>query len=165
MSHEIVRHRLAAYCQESTRYCNYGNDKFDNCLTVAQPNFWNFAGKAEWDFLEGNKVPLDDKDYQLRTLWLQAMEFANDIYLKMIALGAKPQEARSVLPNSLKTEVVMTANPREWRHFFKMRCSSAAHPDMRECALMLLNDFHSRYEVLFDDLWEEYFGTKEDADA
>lgn len=165
VSHEIVRHRLAGYCQESTRYCNYGNEKLGSCLTVCQPNFWNFAGKAEWDFLEGNKVPLDDKDYQLRTLWLQAMEFANDIYLKMIALGAKPQEARSVLPNSLKTEVVMTANPREWRHFFKMRCSPAAHPDMRECALMLLNEFHNRYEVLFDDLWEQYFGTKEDADA
>lgn len=148
VSHEIVRHRLAAYCQESTRYCNYGNERFNNCLTVAQPNFWDFSGDPELDF--GGKS-------ELRDLWLQAMEYANNVYLKMIALGAKPQEARSVLPNSLKTEVVMTANPREWRHFFKMRCSPAAHPDMRECALMLLNEFHNRYEVLFDDLWEEYF--------
>lgn len=117
-----------------------------------------------WDFGDDAPNSADNHNYELRCLWLQAMEFANDIYLKMIALGAKPQEARSVLPNSLKTEVVMTANPREWRHFFKMRCSPAAHPDMRECALMLLNEFHDRYEVLFDDLWDEYFGTKE-ADA
>lgn len=152
VSHEIVRHRIANYCQESTRYCNYGNEKFGNGITLCQPNFWDFTGNPIPDFPEEEENTND----ALRNLWKKAMDFANEIYLKMIALGARPQEARSVLPNSLKTEVVMTANPREWRHFFKMRCSPAAHPDMRYCALQLLAEFHRTYPVLFDDLYEEY---------
>lgn len=150
VTHEIVRHRLAGYCQESTRYCNYGNEKFGACITLCQPNFWGFTG-GEDDFKFDGSI-----NSELRNMWLTAMEFANDTYLKMLALGAKPQEARSVLPNSLKTEIVMTANPREWRHFFRMRCSDAAHPDMRHCAKALLREFHQRYPVLFDDLYDEF---------
>lgn len=161
MTHEIVRHRLAAYCQESTRYCNYGNDKFDNCITVAQPNFWDFSGDPDLDFIGAHHG--DEAAREKRLVWLDAMEYANQAYQKLIALGAKPQEARSVLPQSTKAEIVMTANPREWRHFFKMRCSPAAHPDMRVCALQLLNEFHERFPVLFDDLWDEHFGTMGEA--
>lgn len=161
VTHEIVRHRLAAYCQESTRYCNYGNDKFDNCITVAQPNFWDFSGDPDLDFIGVHHG--DEATREKRLVWLDAMEYANQAYQKLIALGAKPQEARSVLPQSTKAEIVMTANPREWRHFFKMRCSPAAHPDMRVCALQLLNEFHERFPVLFDDLWDEYFGNMGEA--
>lgn len=137
VSHEIVRHRVASYCQESTRYCNYTNDGFGKEITVIKPCFW------------------EDESVQM-IRWKEAMEVAERTYMSMIDNGASPQEARSVLPNSLKTEVVMTANIREWRHFLKLRCAPAAHPQMREVALKLLNMVHQEIPILFDDLWEEY---------
>ncbi len=137
VSHEIVRHRVASYCQESTRYCNYTKAGFGQEITVIKPCFWE-----------------DDSVQMLR--WEEAMKAAENTYMAMIDGGASPQEARSVLPNSLKTEVVMTANIREWRHFLKLRCASAAHPQMREVALKLLSMAHQKMPILFDDLWEEY---------
>ena len=107
VTHEIVRHRIASYSQESTRYCNYGNDKFGNELTFIKPCFWKE----------------DDPKYMT---WKYAMKNAEQAYMDLIRLGATPQEARSVLPNSLKTEIVVTMNLREWRHFFKLRTSPAA---------------------------------------
>ena len=112
VTHEIVRHRIASYSQESTRYCNYGNDKFGNELTFIKPCFWNE----------------DDPKYMT---WKYAMKNAEQAYMDLIHLGATPQEARSVLPNSLKTEIVVTMNLREWRHFFKLRTSPAAHASRR----------------------------------
>ena len=137
VSHEIVRHRLAAYCQESTRYCNYSKDGFGNEITVIRPCFW-------------------ENDPVLMGAWESCMGDAEKMYIAMLELGATPQEARSVLPNSLKTEVVMTANILEWRHFLKLRCSPAAHPQMREVALILLDKVHSLISVCFDDIWSEY---------
>lgn len=137
VSHEIVRHRLAAYCQESTRYCNYGNGKFGEEITVIEPCFW----------------PESDLKW---AAWANLCSKAEDAYIDLLRMGATPQEARSVLPNSLKTEVVMTANIREWRHFLKLRCSPAAHPQMREVALILLEKVHALIPVCFDDIWEEY---------
>lgn len=134
VSHEIVRHRLAAYCQESTRYCNYSKDGFGNEITVIEPCF------------------MEDKTYSQRDLWESSCEQAEKAYFYMLNAGFTPQEARSVLPNSLKTEVVMTANIREWRHFFKLRCSSAAHPQMREVACMLLDECKKKIPILFDDI-------------
>lgn len=142
VTHELVRHRIASYSQESTRYCNYGNDQFGNSITVCKPTFWN-----------------GEVDAERFNIWLQAMESANEYYLKLLALGAKPQEARSVLPQSTKAEIVVTMNPREWRHYFRMRCSKAAHPDIREVSLSLLMEFHSKYPVIFDDLFNEFFCT------
>ena len=137
VSHEIVRHRLAAYCQESTRYCNYANDKFNGEITVIKPMFLE-VGTDGWE------------------LWHDACAMAERFYFDLLDFGCTPQEARSVLPNSLKTEVVMTANIREWRHFLKLRCSPAAHPQMREVALILLEKVHALIPVCFDDIWEEY---------
>lgn len=137
VSHEIVRHRVASYCQESTRYCNYTKAGFGKEITVIKPCFW------------------EDGSVQM-VRWEDAMEAAEYTYMSMIDGGASPQEARSVLPNSLKTEVVMTANIREWRHFLKLRCAPAAHPQMREVALKLLTMAHQEIPILFDDLWEEY---------
>lgn len=137
VSHEIVRHRVASYCQESTRYCNYTKAGFGQEITVIKPCFW------------------EDGSVQM-IRWEEAMKAAERTYMDMIDGGASPQEARSVLPNSLKTEVVMTANIREWRHFLKLRCAPAAHPQMREVALKLLKMVHQEIPVLFDDLWEEY---------
>lgn len=133
VSHEIVRHRIASYSQESTRYCNYSQDKFGNELTFIRPCFWTEDSAA----------------YQV---WKASMEAAERDYFRLLELGATPQEARSVLPNSLKTEIVVTMNLREWRHFFKLRTSAAAHPQMRQTAAALLRDFQARVPVVFDDI-------------
>ena len=135
VTHEIVRHRLASYSQESTRYCNYSNQKYGQEITVIEPCFW---GK--------------DKDKEKYNIWEKVLIEAEKAYLKLIELGATPQEARSVLPNSLKTEIVMTMNLREWRHFFKLRTANAAHPQMREIARPLLDEFKKIIPVLFDDI-------------
>jgi thymidylate synthase (FAD) len=133
VTHEIVRHRLASYTQESTRYCNYTKGKFDAEITVIRPCFWD-AG---------------DERYQV---WRQCMEQTEAAYNRLVALGATPQEARSVLPNSLKTEIVMTMNLREWHHFFAMRVVPAAHPQMREIVIPLLQEFKNRIPIIFDKL-------------
>lgn len=135
VTHEIVRHRLASYCQESTRYCNYSSDKFGTEITVIKPCY------------------LDEGTEGYR-MWAGLCSLAEAYYFDLLNYGCTPQEARAVLPNSLKTELVMTANIREFRHFFKLRCSKAAHPQMREVALMLLKEFKERIPVLFDDIDE-----------
>ncbi|MEW5911894.1 MAG: FAD-dependent thymidylate synthase [Thermodesulfobacteriota bacterium] len=137
VSHELVRHRLAAYSQESTRYANYSQERFGNQITVVRPMFW----------------PEGSEPYRQ---WEKAMLAAEAAYLELLALGAKPQEARAVLPNSLKTEVVMTANLREWRHVIDLRSSKAAHPQIRQLMLPLLDEFSRRVPVFFDDLARKY---------
>lgn len=137
VSHEIVRHRLAAYCQESTRYCNYSKGDFGGEIAVIEPCY-----------LKKGTQPYDS--------WHHACRVAEDCYFDMLNEDCTPQEARAVLPNSLKTEVVMTANIREWRHFFKLRCAPAAHPQTQEVAKILLRKVHAAIPVLFDDVWEEY---------
>lgn len=133
VSHEIVRHRIASYSQESTRYCNYYKDKFGKELTVIKPLFW-------------------DESSEEYKLWYKTMQNIEESYNKMIEMGAKPQEARSILPNSLKTEIVVSMNLREWRHFFKLRTSIKAHPQMREVACGLLDELKKRIPVIFDDI-------------
>lgn len=140
VTHEIVRHRIASYSQESTRYCNYSKDKFNSEINVI-----DIGTGFRYNFL-------DEKDIKKYTEWLYAMEDAEKHYLKMIELGATPQEARSVLPTSLKTEIVITMNIREWRHFFKLRSSNAAHPQMREISDMILERFIILFPVFFKDL-------------
>jgi len=137
VTHELVRHRLCSFSQESTRYANYAQDKFGREITVIRPFFW-----AE-----------DDARY---TLWLSAMQACEEAYLRLVEAGATAQEARSVLPNSLKTEIVTTANIREWRHIFKLRCDKAAHPQMRQVMLPMLGAFQERIPLLFDDLGEGF---------
>ncbi|WP_316636964.1 FAD-dependent thymidylate synthase [uncultured Ruminococcus sp.] len=136
VSHEIVRHRLASYCQESTRYCNYSKGDFGGEITVIEPCY-----------LEEGTDPYD--------AWFVACTAAECRYFELLGYGLTPQEARAVLPNSLKTEVVMTANIREWRHFFKLRCSPKAHPQMREIAIQLLRAVKEAIPVCFDDIKEE----------
>ena len=136
VSHEIVRHRVASFAQESTRYCNYGKS---GEVTFIQPLFWDEGG-VEY------------------ARWRGACEVAEYEYCNLLNNGATPQEARSVLPNSLKTEVVMTANLREWRHFFKLRAlgtTGKPHPQMVEVALPLLEECKKLIPVVFDDLVKE----------
>lgn len=133
VSHEIVRHRIASFSQESTRYCNYSNDRFGSELTFIKPCFFKEAKGAYCS-------------------WYNTMDFAECAYFDMLEDGCTPQEARSVLPNSTKTEVVMTANLREWRHFLKLRTAKAAHPQMRELTVPLLHELQERIPVIFDDI-------------
>lgn len=137
ITHEIVRHRLAAYSQESTRYANYSKDKFGKEITVIKPHFWS-----------------EDSEEYLE--WKNAMRTAEQSYLILLCSGARPEQARSVLPNSLKTEIVMTCNLREWRHVLNLRCSKASHPQIREIMLPLLTELHDKIPVLFDDLYDKY---------
>ena len=133
VSHEIVRHRVASYCQESTRYCNYSKGDFGSEITVIQPCYLDLHSSAYGT-------------------WEIACRQAEKAYFDMLNQDCTAQEARAVLPNSLKTEMFMTANVRELRHFLKLRCSPAAHPQMREVAALLAKDLKSRYPVLFDDI-------------
>jgi len=138
VTHELVRHRLCAFSQESTRYCNYSKGKFGGELTVIDPCFWS-------------KPDHYPRPPQYAT-WVRSMENVEEDYLGLLKSGAKPQEARDVLPNSLKTEIVTTANLREWRHIFTLRTSEAAHPQMREIMCPLLKEVRQRIPILFDEI-------------
>lgn len=137
VSHEFVRHRVFSFAQESTRYCNYSKDKFGNELTFIIP-CW----------LTSNIIDLgnDHKALQNNTseehLWYLAMEYLESAYLKM--KNWKAQEARAILPNSLKTELVMTGFVSDWKHFFELRCPGSAHPQARELAIPLKEEFINR---------------------
>ena len=133
VSHEIVRHRIASYSQESTRYCNYSQDKFRNELSFIKPCFWE----------------TDSESYKI---WESAMLQIEKNYFSLIDNGASPQEARSILPNSLKTEIYVTMNLREWRHFLKLRTSKAAHPQMQEVSIMIYDVLVKKLPVIFDDI-------------
>lgn len=133
VSHELVRHRLASYCQESTRYCNYSKEQFGKEITVIKPCYLD-PGTAAY------------------VAWKVSCQMAELSYFYMLDNGCSPQEARAVLPTSLKTEVVMTANVREWRHFLRQRCSPAAHPQMREVATRLLGMCKENIPICFDDI-------------
>lgn len=138
VSHEIVRHRLASFAQESTRYCNYGGD-----VTFIEPTVLGLEDKV------------DHYGYTARYFWEHSVEVAETAYKSMLDAGATPQEARSVLPNSTKTEVVMTANLREWRHFLKLRAvgtTGKPHPQMQEVAIPLLKELREKIPVIFEDL-------------
>lgn len=133
VSHEWVRHRIASYSQESTRYCNYSKAKFGGELTFIKPYFCEEGG------------PLYDE-------WKNAMQAAERAYFGLLQLGARPEDARSVLPNSIKTEFICTMNLREWRHFFRLRCAQAAHPAMLEVSVPMLKQFQALIPVIFDDI-------------
>ena len=134
VTHELVRHRIgASYSQESTRYCDYSAGKFGSELTFIKPCFWRE----------------DDENFKL---WRSTMELIEKNYLALCAGGARPEEARSILPNSLKTEIFVTMNLRELRHFIKLRTAKAAHPQMREVALKIYQILAEKLPAVFDDL-------------
>lgn len=140
VTHELVRHRPASYAQESTRYCNYHSDKFDNNITFLDPLF--FKGRDE-----------------LYNEWVAAVEDAEKHYNKLIELGAVAQEARSILPHSTKVDILMTARMCELVHFFKMRVPATGHPQMREITIPLFEEMHSREKEIFDELYYELYPT------
>lgn len=150
ISHEIVRHRVGSFGQESTRYCNYAKDKFTNSVS-----FIDIATGIQLDKSMQN-LSAEQLDAIMQE-WLAACEDSERHYLKMIELGASPQIARSVLINSTKTAICCTFNIREWRHFFKLRAigvTGAPHPQMVEIAKIMLDDFAEKYPSMFADLLE-----------
>lgn len=134
VSHELVRHRMASFAQESQRYCNYSRDKFGNEVTFVQP----------WWMDEEDDVGYHD--------WILACESAENAYFKLLSYGYPPQKARIVLPNCTKTEIVVTANYREWRHIFQLRTAKDAHPDMQWLMNSLLYEVQKKIPVIFDDI-------------
>lgn len=149
ISHELVRHRIASFCQESTRYCNYSGE-----VKFIIPTWANIEQGKYVAETEGKILPSPGKDLAV-ICWMKAMLSAEKDYQCLLDLGWKPEQARSVLPNSLKTEVIMTANFREWRHFFRLRTAAAAHPQMRALAKDLLQKVRHWIPTIFDDLQEK----------
>jgi thymidylate synthase (FAD) len=129
VTHELVRHRLFSFAQESTRYVKYNGE-----MEFIRPVWW-----------DGSTL------YQ-KTAWEKAMRFVEHNYQKLIKEGWRPEQAREVLPNSLKTEIVVKANLREWRHIFQLRCSKKAHPQMRSLMINLLIDLKTKIPLIFDDI-------------
>ena len=139
IANELVRHRIASFAQESSRYCCYAKDKFGKELTFINPCFWE-----------------PDSDNYAR--WFHEMDEAEKTYLAMIESGATPEQARDILPTSIKTEIVMTANLREFRHFFKLRAEGITgkpHPQMLEITIPLLKELKQKIPVVFDDIMME----------
>ena len=145
VSHELVRHRIASFAQESTRYCNYAKDKFGaECAFI----------DLEPGIMLGNKMKkMSGEEIALvMAEWTSAMEDAERHYMRLLELGATPQIARAVLPNSTKTEITVSANYREWRNFFKLRVPADVHPQMREVTIPLLRELKGMIPVIFDDI-------------
>lgn len=133
ITHEIVRHRIASYAQESTRYCDYSKNSFGKELTFIEPCYWahdTFAYKA----------------------WKNHCETTDRLYQAMRLAGNSPEESRAILPTSLKTEIVVTMNLREWRHFLRLRTAHTAHPQMRDLVIPLLNHFKETIPIIFNDI-------------
>lgn len=163
VTHEVVRHRLAAYSQESTRYCNYTKGKFGSEISAIEPIFFlrqsdtkEVLVPSQWSFCAPHQLyiathtPMSLNEFDV---WFMGMLFAEWAYETLInTFKRSPQEARTVLPNSLKTEIVVTYNLREWRHFFKLRTSKKAHPQMRELTIPLLAEFKKKIPVIFEDI-------------
>ena len=169
VSHEIVRHRIASFAQESTRYCNYSQEKFGKEITVIEPCFFSDIPEEEkrlcrkaMDFfckfddeINGFLAGGVTERHRAYARWYDGCLGAEHSYFTMLEQGCTPQEARDVLPTSVKTEIVMTANLREWRHFLKLRAAGttgAPHPQMSEVAVPLLKELQQKLPAVFDDI-------------
>lgn len=150
VSHELVRHRLASFSQESTRYCNYSKDKFEGQITFIIPCWISESYEQLLNWI--TKYTDSGVPSAGTRLWLGQMQDSEQRYRYLIDNGWTPQQARSVLPNSLKTEIVVTANLREWRLILKQRTSSAAHPQMRELMCPLLDELKQKLPTIFKDI-------------
>lgn len=153
VSHEIVRHRLASFSQESTRYCNYSKSKYDNQITVIKP-VW-CTNLKECEILDRSQAESMEGINEDERQWICAMLYAEHSYNLLTKNGWSAQQARSVLPNSLKTEIVVTANLREWNTIFQQRASKMAHPQMREIMKPLLDDLKLKIPAIFDNTCEK----------
>lgn len=148
VSHQLVRHRVASFSQESQRYCNYSKDKFDNNVHFIESPFSESEKLQKVAIMDGGDEALANR----LSVWFVAMQTAEWAYLTLLKMGAKPEEAREVLPNATKTKMRITANVREWRHIFQLRASSHADARIREVMRPLLEEFVQKWPVLFEDI-------------
>lgn len=156
ITHEWVRHRLNAFTQESTRFVNYEKKmppsfiypilgvECKHCLMGSQPH----EDLTAWFHVAHGQCPYDSD-------WLQAIDFAEKQYKRLLAKKWSPQNARSVFPNALASRIITTSNLRNWRHMFIMRTSAQAHPQMRQVMIPLLREFQEKIPMLFDDVVPE----------
>jgi len=144
VSHELVRHRLCSFSQESTRYCNYG--KGDHGLNIIEPSYRPHEGNG------GVSENEHTNEGERRRIWEQALEVIEQTYKVLLDMGETPQQARDILPIGLKTEIVTTCNLREWRHIFDLRCSKRAHPQIRELMIPLREELRQRIPLIFDEV-------------
>jgi len=139
VTHEIVRHRIGmSYSQESQRYVNYSGNEH---IEFVRPIWWDTWSEHE------------------QTIWTRSMKNAESEYNALIRHGSRPEQAREVLPNATKTEIIITGNYRAWLHFFDLRCSKQAHPQIRQLARSMLTGFYNVIPVVFDELLEKYTET------
>lgn len=186
VSHEFVRHRVFSFAQESTRYCNYSKDKFGNELTFIIPSWMNIhEGEYKWEDqnplltagMDVEEVGYDDssnlfvkydsnhyleckrhyKDWEETEAFMHSLQISEEEYSHLIHKGWKPQQARAVLPNALKTELVMTGFATDWVHFFELRCAKNAHPDARKLALEALEKLYKLYPNYFEEVYDRYY--------
>lgn len=148
ISHELTRHRVFSFSQESTRYCNYSKDKFKREITCIVPPWANinegFTMTAEYHCSGDADFNSSYLDSFADDSFARALAFSELIYFDLLTNGWAPQQARAVLPNALKTEIIMTGFIKDWEHFFKLRCHTTAHPQMRELAIPLRDEFIKR---------------------
>lgn len=150
VSHEFVRHRVFSFAQESTRYCNYSKDKFGNEITFIIPS-WLDIPDGQYTYWDGDWCDIDDMKIQFSgrehddiNAFLWTLNNIDLQYKVLLNKGWKPQQARQILPNALKTELVMTGFESDWKHFFELRCDTAAHPDARKLALELYSKLYNK---------------------
>jgi thymidylate synthase (FAD) len=155
VSHEIVRHRLASYSQESTRYVNYSKDKFGNQLTFIIPEWLPELEDGEYYYDIRNNVCYNNKNVEVDECTIKYLKELLNIeitYLDLIKGGWSAEKARDILPTATKTEIVVSANLREWRHILKLRTDFAAHPQMREIMRPFLDELKEKIPVIFEDI-------------
>lgn len=155
VSHELVRHRLASFAQESTRYCNYEGKDMEFILPCWMDDcqLGSHDSNTIISHIKGVPYEQDFNPEELNEIWFfESIAFSEMKYNNLIKNGWSPQQARSVLPNSLKTEINMSCNIREWREVFRQRCANAAHPSMQEVMRPLLKEFQQKIPLLFDDI-------------
>lgn len=160
ITHELVRHRLFSYTQESTRFVNYEKKmppsfiypkpevECELCLSGEEPHYRSYGSESGWIHPEKCVCPYND-------IWLGGIQEAENRYIALLKTGWRPQEARSVFPNALAAKIWMTGNLRNWRHFFTMRTTKEAHPQMRQVTIPLLKKFQENIPVLYEDIEPE----------
>ena len=155
IANELVRHRIASFAQESTRYCNYAGEKFGGELSFIRPYYIPCKPKEDAirEAASSEELKELEKNYQMYNAWYWNCDDAEKSYKTLVSFGMRPEQARCVLPLCLKTEIVVTANYREWRNIFKLRTPVAAHPQMRELMCPLLLELQKKIPVVFDDIW------------
>ena len=142
VTHELVRHRMCSFAQESTRYVKYNGE-----MEFISP-VWCSTEVVGASFKKLKNIKYTDTEY----IWMDACLNAEIMYKRLLDAGWRPEQAREVLPNSLKTEIIVKANIREWRHIFSLRCSKNAHPQMRALMLPLLKECKERLPIIFDHI-------------